>query len=100
MSAEQRNESPAAQGQDEPNVRSSFEVLTDDELQTVEEAWSAATTPVEPTREEKLEAALWQIVNNAEAWHGDDAAKGRSLAIIALTGRMALMARSAGRVAA
>jgi hypothetical protein len=40
----------------------------------------------------ELEAALWQIVNNAESWHGDDAAKGRSLAVIALTGRTALNA--------
>jgi hypothetical protein len=40
----------------------------------------------------ELEAALWQIVNNAEAWHGDDAAKGRALAAIALTGRTALNA--------
>lgn len=32
---------------------------------------------------QRLRAALEHIKDNAEAWHGDDAAKGRALAVIA-----------------
>lgn len=37
----------------------------------------------EPTENERLRTTLARIRNNAESWHGDDAAKGRALAVIA-----------------
>lgn len=38
---------------------------------------------------EKCLDALSKIVDNAESWHGDDAAKGRALAVISRTAREA-----------
>lgn len=40
--------------------------------------------------ERRLREVLEAIAVNAESWHGDDAAKGRSLAVIAKTAREAL----------